>query len=206
MQIHWRWTPAVLAMGAALTTGCEPAVVAPEYEPEEYDLLWDLRFSDELAASAQHQRVAMLVRLFRNALQHIGREEGRGAAAEAMQTVARLRAEARERYHAGDLDGARAGIEEARRAMAATVIRAFGAATVHPLLAAVADRQQRLDRLVNDREAAGHDTLPLRRFADHLDRLTDDARDALERDDPAAALDYASRAAETLIRFMDRSV
>jgi hypothetical protein len=204
MYIDWRRTPVVLALGAVLVTGCERSIVAPVDEPEEYDLLWDLQYTGQLEAQAQHQRVAILFRLFRNALQHIGREEGRDAAEQAMRAVATIRAEARERFEAGDIEGARVKIEEARRAMAATVIRAFGTDPVYRLLDAVAERQAWIDRMIAEREAAGHDPRGLKRFAAHLAELTGTARAALERGEYAVALDYASRAAEAIVRFRDR--
>jgi hypothetical protein len=199
-----RWTLAVLAFGAVLVAGCERAVLEPVEQVEEYDLLWDLQAGDQIDAEARRPDVPILVRLFRHALHRIDQEEGRDAARQAADAVAQIRAEARALLEAGDREGARARMQEARRAMAAVVVRAFGSEPVHRLLALVAQHQERIDRLIAEREAAGNDPQVLKRFQAHLSELTRTARAALDAGDPAAALDYASRAAEALVRFHAR--
>jgi hypothetical protein len=204
MRIHRRWTPAVLALGALLVAGCESSVLEPVEQVEEYDLLWDLVAGDQMDAEAERQNIPILTRLFRHALHHIDQEHGRDAARQAMEGVAQIRREAHARLEAGDREGARAKLEEARRAMAAVVVRAFGTEPIDRLLARVAEHQERLERLIAAREAAGHDPRVLKGFQAHLAELTGTARAALDAGEPAMALDYASRAAEAIVRFRAR--
>jgi hypothetical protein len=204
MLVPLRWTPAAVVLGALVIAGCETAVVEPAVEIEEYDLLWDLQFGDELERNAQQQQVSILVRLYRNALQHIGREEGRETAEAIMQRVAGIRAEARDAYEAGDMERAREKVVQARRAMAAVVIRAFGTEPVDRLRSAVGERQAWIAAAIAEREGDGHDPVVLKRFLDHLTTLTNAADRAMEAGRPAIALDYVSRAAEALVRFRQR--
>jgi hypothetical protein len=205
MPLYLRWTPATLALGALMVAGCETAVVEPAVEIEEYDLLWDLQFGDEMERNAQQQQVSILVRLYRNALQHIAGEEGRETAEAIVERIAAIRAEAREAYNAGDMERARAKVVQARRAMAAVVIRAFGTEPVDRLRTAVGERQTWIAEAIAKREGDGHDPVVLKRFLDHLTTLTDAADRAMEAGRPAIALDYLSRAAEALVRFGQRN-
>jgi hypothetical protein len=198
------WTPAVLALGAVLVLGCESSTVEPVDTVEEYDLLWDLQSGDWMEAQAQAQNTPVLARLFRQALQQIARDEGREAARAVRAGVEAIRAEARALYEAEDREGARAKMEEARRAMAQVVIDVLGTEPVDRLLAWVAQGQARIAATIEQREAAGEDPVVLKRLHAHLTGLTDAADAALAAGDAAAALDYASRAVEVLVRFRAR--
>jgi hypothetical protein len=198
------WTPALLALGAVAVAGCESAPLEPVDTIEEYDLLWDLQGGD-MEAQAQKQQAPVLARLFRNALQQIARDEGRDAARAVRASVEAIRLEARALYQAGDRDGARAKMAEARRAMAGVVVDVLGTEPVDRLLAWVTQGQTRIAAAIAAQEAAGNDPVRLKRFHAHLTELTAAAEAALAAGDPAAALDYASRAAEALVRFRARN-
>jgi hypothetical protein len=196
-------TPVVIRLLALLlalaVTACERSVTEPraELEPELHGLL-DEALDPEQGASEPD--LPTLAQLFRRSLVHITHYAGRDAARQVLEEIVALREDARSLMDAGDREAARGKLEELRRAMAAVVVRSFGAPAVRRVLYVVARELHDWRERIQAAEEAGHSMDREKRVLRQVSSLSRDARDALDQSDPVTALDYATRASEWLLR------
>lgn len=186
-----RWSSALLAAALVLAACSERTPSEPEATPP---------LEEDLALGAtttgDHQALPTLHLLLRQAFRKVAQEQGVDAAHALVSGYRSLLEEAKAAREAHDRALLRQKLTAARAEAARIVIEVLGEGVVQRVIDAVAAALTEIDAKLTELRTAGHDVTRLERAAATAAELNQAALDALAADDPARALDLATRAAD----------